>query len=72
MEENKLRFLFALLLLFVTIGWGLFTLNLTILAIVKVNFPDLIAAAGAGSVQGGLMILLTLTVQFYFRKAKSE
>jgi outer membrane protein W len=70
--EEKSRLLLAILILLVTSGWAYFTVWVTIEALASLKVSNVIGAAGANGLLGSLVTLLTLTWQFYFRKASSK
>lgn len=70
--NDKARLLLALVMVLVTIGWGTFTVYITLLAIAKLRVTDIIVAAGANGLLGMLGTLLVLVYQFYFRKAPEK
>ena len=70
MDRSKL--FLALLMILFTAGWAFWTVNVTLVAIAKLQVSDVIVAAGANGLLGSLVTLLTLIYQHYFRKSKPE
>ncbi len=69
MKGLVMKWVYSYLLLLMSLGWGLVTILLVMQALREKLNGDIIAAAGASSVMGGLMALNALVVQHWFRKA---
>ena len=72
MKGQVFKWVYSLVLLLATLGWGYVTILLVMQALREKMEGDIIAAAGASGVMGGLMALNTLIVQHWFRKAVPE
>jgi len=68
-SNDKARLFLAIAMLFVTVGWALFTVNATTIAMANKLTGDIIGAAGANNLLGVFGTLTILCWQFYFRKA---
>ncbi len=73
MNNNDLtKLILAILLMGFTAGWAFWTVEITVVALAKLNVTNVITAAGSNQVMGALLTLDTLVFQHYFRKAKPE
>lgn len=63
------RWLYAFAMLFITVGWAAYVLQVVRWTIKEPDIANILQLAGVSAVQGALNTLLTLTVQFFFRKA---
>lgn len=73
MNANDIsRLILAVLMLAVTVGWGIFTVFITRSAIVDKEIIDIVGAAGASSLLGIFGTLTTQCWTFYFRKRPEE
>jgi fluoride ion exporter CrcB/FEX len=69
-ERNK--FVLAVIMLLVTLGWSAFAVYATERAITLLKVTDILSASGAGVMTGIFGTLTTLVFQHYFRRAKPE
>lgn len=72
MKGQIFKWAYSYLLLLATLGWGYITILSVMQALREKLDGDIIAAAGASGVMGGLMALNALVVQHWFRKALPE
>lgn len=63
------RWLYAFTLLFITVGWAAYVLQVLRWTSNEPNIGRILELSGASGVMATLLTLLTLTVQFFFRKA---
>ena len=71
-DNPKFKEMFTLLLLILTIIWGLFAAILTFLAYTKLDGASILAAAGADTLFGSLIAWDTMTIQYWFRKKPGD
>jgi len=70
--DEKMKWVCTFLLMAFTGWWGYFTVQVTLGALQTSTGVDILKVAGASGLLGTLTTLLTLSIQFWFRRAKVE
>ena len=70
--EGKMRWVYTLVLLLATIGWGYLLLWTVEKAVVSKAGVDIIGTAGVGTMLGVLLTLNVNVNQFWFRKKSPD
>jgi hypothetical protein len=69
MVGDRFKYVYSILLLLVSVGWGSFCVWITYKAVMERLTIDIIAAAGASVLLGALIKMLGDVNQYWFRKA---
>jgi len=72
MNGDTFRFIYALLLLLLTVGWGVFCVWMTYKATIDLEPVQIVVAAGASSLLGALCVWDALVVKYYFEAKKAR
>jgi hypothetical protein len=69
---DTMKWIFSFLMIGVTLGWGIFSVNTIFNAFqLPIESVDVIASAGVSGVMGSLLTFDALIVQYWFRKKPS-
>jgi hypothetical protein len=72
MDNPRFKEMFTVMLLIVTLAWGVFAATLTYLAYLNLEGSAILAAAGVDTLFGSLLAWDTLTIQYWFRKKPND
>lgn len=72
MTSDQFKQRYALVLLFFTVGWAVFCVVMTYIAVKNQTAVDIVAASGASVLLGALITWMGNVNQFYFRKRVGE
>jgi hypothetical protein len=70
--SDWLKWLYTFVLLGVTIGWGVFCVNVIRAALLIPSVTGILETAGVASVMGALISWNALVIQHWFRKKSPE
>ncbi len=72
MRGDRFKYIYSILLLLITVGWGAFCTWVTYKAATDKLTVDIVAATGAGVLLGGLLKMASDVNQYWFRKKLEE
>ncbi len=73
MQDNpRFKELFTVILLIITMTWGVFAAIMTWMAATELEGATVLAAAGVDTFFGSLVAWDTLTIQYWFRKKPGD
>jgi len=71
MNGDTFRFIYALVLLILTVAWAAFCVWMTYKATIDLEPAQIVVAAGASSLLGALCVWDALVVKYYFEARKA-